>query len=94
MDAFNLLTGEEEYAARIASLPKTVLQYQFLAANNSKVIVQYKLYSYMLNRIDCIYSLYCFTKNVIDKMFFFSRTTVSRCRERRKILLYERSQRY
>ena len=71
MDTFNLLTGEEEYAARIASLPKTVLQYQFLAANNSKVIVQYKLYSYMLNRIDCIYSLYCFTKNVIDKMFFF-----------------------
>ena len=93
MDTFNLLTGEEEYAARIASLPKTVLQYQFLAANNSKVIVQYKLYSYMLNRIDCIYSLYCFTKNIIDEMFF-SRTTVSRCKERRKILLYKRSKRY
>ena len=52
MDTFNLLTAEEEYTSRIASLPKTPLQYHFQAANKSKVIVQYKVYNCMLSTLD------------------------------------------
>ena len=40
MVTLNLLTMEEEYNARIASLPRTLLQYHFQTGNKSKVIVQ------------------------------------------------------
>ena len=55
MDTFNLLINEEEYTARIASLPRTLLQYHFQTGNKSKVIVQNEVQIiYYINLIEFI----------------------------------------